>query len=116
VSPFDPEPYAQAIRRRNDEEELRLSGRRSAALAEAHRLAARIRGELPEVERVILFGSVAEDSVRSEDFDIDFAIQGGDVYRVEDIVADSAFDVDVADLARLPEHLKARIAERGIEL
>jgi predicted nucleotidyltransferase len=113
---FDPELYARAIRGRNEAERLFLAERRQQALAEAQRLARLIKQRVPGVERVILFGSVAEDNVKSADFDIDLAIVGGDSYRAEDVAAESPFKIDIADFARLPGHIRTRILERGMEL
>jgi Nucleotidyltransferase domain. len=112
-----PIPYkADAIRKQNEDERRRLADLRGAAFAEAQRLAARIEKLAPGVEQVILFGSVAEDTIRDADFDLDLAIVGGDSYLVEDIVSESSFKVDVVDYERLPEHLQRRIDERGVAL
>lgn len=113
---FDPEPFAKAIRERNAAEALRLAAARKDALAEAVRLAALIRHGVPKVERVILFGSVAEDRVRSLEFDIDLALVGGEIYHAEEIAATSVFRIDIADYNRLPEHIRSRIESTGIEL
>jgi predicted nucleotidyltransferase len=113
---FDPEPFAKAMRQRNEAEKLAMAEKREQAVAEARRLAVLIKAKVAGVEKVILFGSVAENSVRSVDFDIDLALLGGDVYLAEDVAADSSFRIDIADFNRLPDHLRSRILERGIVL
>jgi hypothetical protein len=47
------------------------------------------------------------------DFDIDLALDGGDVYAAEEIAASCPFEVDVVSLALLPEETRRRIRERG---
>jgi predicted nucleotidyltransferase len=116
MSVFDPRPFVEAIQRRNEETRAALASRRDRAIQEARSLAGRIKREVPGVEEVILFGSVAEDRVVGPDFDIDLAIVGGDPYLAEDIATGGEFRVDIADFTRLPEHLRKRISERGIKL
>jgi predicted nucleotidyltransferase len=113
---FDPRPYAEHYRAENVAELSAIRERASAALVEARRLAERILREDSGVRAVILFGSLAEDGPRRKDFDIDLALEGGDLYKALDSVEDSAFDVDVVQLDRLPAHILARIDARGIVL
>ena len=113
---FDPRPYAEHYRAENEAELRAIGERASAALAEARRLAERILRADTGVRAVILFGSLAEDGPRRKDFDIDLALDGGDLYKALDSVEDSGFDVDVVKLERLPAHVRARIDARGIVL
>ena len=113
---FDPRPYAEHYRAENEAELRAIRDRASAALAEARCLAERILREDSGVRAVILFGSLAEDGPRRKDFDIDLALDGGDLYKALDSVEDSAFDVDVVKLERLPPHVRARVDARGIVL
>jgi predicted nucleotidyltransferase len=100
----------------NAAEMREIQERAVAARREAHRLAADILGKDPTVRSVILFGSLAEGSPKRRDFDIDLALDGGDVYKALDITDESAFKVDVVRLDLLPEHVRARIRERGVVL
>ncbi len=113
---FDPRPYAEHYRAENEAELRAIRERASAALSEARDIAERILREDSGVRAVILFGSLAEEGPRRKDFDIDLALDGGDLYKAMDSVEDSAFDVDVVRLDRLPEHVRARINARGIVL
>jgi predicted nucleotidyltransferase len=115
MTTFDAASYARAWKRENRREQKQIERRVAAAQAEAQRLAGRIRTEAG-AERVLLFGSVAEDTVRRLDFDIDLAMAGGDWSRARAIADESSFPVDLVELRRLPGHVRARIADRGIEL
>jgi len=50
------------------------------------------------------------------DFDIDLALDGGDLYKALDITDDSPFKVDLVDLHLLPAQMAARIRELGFRL
>ena len=113
---FDPRPIAAHFRARNEAELRQIHKRADAARKEAHRIARRIRQADPEVHAVILFGSLAEEGPRRLDFDIDLALDGGDVYKALDSAEGSPFDVDVVRLDRLPEHVRERIRSRGVFL
>jgi len=113
---FDPRPYAEHYRAENEAELSAIRERTSAALVEARRLAERILREDAGARAVILFGSLAEDGPRWKDFDIDLALDGGDLYTALDSVDGSAFDFDVVRLDRLPPNVRARIYARGIVL
>ena len=68
------------------------------------------------MKRVVLFGSLAEGVPRRLDFDIDLAMDGGDIYMAMDVAAASAIRVDLLDMNRVSEHMRARIAAKGIVL
>jgi predicted nucleotidyltransferase len=113
---FDPQPYAEGIIRLNEAEAEEIRARASMAREEARALARAIRGGDGEVRSVYLFGSLAEGEPRHLGFDIDLAIDGGDLYRALDIVEGSSFHVDLVDLALVPADLATRIRERGVRL
>jgi len=110
---FDPKTYAERIKAENAAECERLRTRSLLALQEAERLSMMIRKSDPSVRNVILFGSLAEGVPRNPDFDIDLALDGGDVYKAMDVVDGSDFKVDLVDLRLLPEHVKKRVLEGG---
>ena len=113
---FDPRPFAAHYRASNEAELQAIAERADAALEEARQLAQRIRQADPGVRAVILFGSLAEEGPRRLDFDIDLALDGGDVYKALDSTESSPFEVDVVQLDRLPEHVRARVRARGVIL
>jgi predicted nucleotidyltransferase len=113
---FDPRPYAEGIRRRNEEELEEIRSRASLAREEALRLARAIREADAGVTSVILFGSLAQGEPKRLGFDIDLALEGGDLYRALDIVQESPFRIDLVDLALLGEEMAARIRMDGKRL
>lgn len=111
--PFDPERYASGLRRRNETERRRLLEKAEEARREAERLANKIGEQDAEITRIYLFGSLLAEAPRSSSFDIDLALDGGDVYKAMDVTEHSSFSVDLVDLDRLPEHVRSRILETG---
>ena len=111
--PFDPAPYARGIRRRNSLEKERIDKRAQQARVEAGNLADQISKGDDAVQRIYLFGSLAENGPANEDFDIDLAIEGGDLYLALNITDESSFDLDIVDIDRLPEHVRKRVLSRG---
>ena len=106
--PFDPTPYARGIKEQNEAEARRIEERLAHAREEATRLIERMQREAGCTE-VVLFGSVADRSVRTLHFDIDLAVIGGDLSQAEAIAEESSFAVDVVDYARCPPHVRAGI-------
>ena len=51
-----------------------------------------------------------------KDFDIDLALEGGDVYAAMDAVAGSAFKVDLVQLELLPEGARRAVVADGVVL
>ena len=111
--PFDPLPYADGIRRANERELAQTRRRAALARTEARSLADRIAQADRDIVRVYLFGSLREDPPRNPDFDIDLAIDGGDVYRAVEATESSPWRVDVVSLQLVPEHVRRRILESG---
>ncbi len=111
--PFDPERYAAGLREANRRERERIGERATQAREEAARLARAITDADPEVQAVYLFGSLAEGDPRHLDFDIDLAIDGGDVYAAEAVTEQSAYAVDVVALDRVPAHVRERVEQHG---
>jgi len=113
---FDPEPFVRRIRKDNAVEKEKIRERQEEAILEAERLAKTIMAADPEVRRVFLFGSLAEGMPRNPHFDIDLAMDGGDLYQAMGITEDSAFKVDIVELDSLPEHIRKRVLEKGREI
>ena len=111
---FDPEPYAEGIRKRNAREARRIQEALVRARAEADRLTRRILDEDPSVRRVWFFGSAATGECRDEDFDIDLAVEGGDLAKLEDLTAESPFKVDLVQMDLLSPEFRDLVQARGI--
>lgn len=113
---FDPRPYISGLRRRNDEEQREIAERARVAVGEAKRVADAIIQRDLDVRRVFLFGSLASGSPRHLDFDIDLALDGGNVLDALDITELSAHSIDIVDFQLLPEHVRAATLANGIVL
>lgn len=107
------ERIIQAERRRNADARARIAKRLEHARVEARRLAHALVNGDPGIRRVLLFGSVATGRVRNETFDIDLAVEGGDIVKQVLIVEDSEFAVDVVDLERVSKPFRELVEKRG---
>ena len=98
----------------------RAAERRTRLLKEARKEAERLANRLAEEDSstrvVLLFGSVAAGSVRSERFDIDLAIDADDYLQLRSVVDESRFDVDLVDLRSVTERFREHIGNKGIVL
>jgi predicted nucleotidyltransferase len=110
------EAIVAAQRRKNALAAQRRRLRLGSARKEAGRLASRFATVDPSVRAVILFGSVAEGTVRSERFDIDLAVDADEYLRLLLVAEESPFRVDLVDLRAVSAELRARIIERGVVL
>jgi predicted nucleotidyltransferase len=115
---MDYHEMALNLLKRDRREKRRIERREKAAWSEIERLVARFREIDPDLQRVILFGSLARETVRSVNFDIDLAVQcAADRFLL--LVAaglESEFRVDVIDLASIDEIFCASILEEGMVL
>ncbi|HKJ85958.1 MAG TPA: nucleotidyltransferase domain-containing protein [Spirochaetia bacterium] len=114
--PFDPERYAAGLRRENERERETIALEASRAREEAARIATQIGSADSNVRSVYLFGSLASGEPRSRDFDIDLAIEGGDVFAAEEVAEAASFPVDVVALDRVPKATRERILASGRRL
>ena len=90
-----------------------LNIRVSKAMNEVRSLTKQFRRIDPQLKRVILFGSLAENTVTSENFDIDLAVESDRYLQIVSIELDSEFKVDVVEIGTLPEHLRRRVLDKG---
>ena len=112
---MDPElqKIVEAENARNRAARERIGRRLEEARAEARRLAEDMGRADAEVKRVILFGSVASGKVRTETFDIDLGVVGGDLMELMRITEESAFGVDLVDLETVSSGFRRMVEERG---
>ena len=111
--PFNAERYASGLRRANEIERNTTVERANAARTAAVRLADRIAAADEEVSRIYLFGSLLDDTPSNPDFDIDLAIEGGDILAAVGAGEEEEFRVDVLALDQLPAHVQERIRREG---
>ena len=108
MSAFDAERYAAGLRHSNARERQHSEQRLKDAQIEAVRLIQALK-ETAGCTDACLFGSVADNSVRRIDFDIDIAVWGGDILLAEGIADTSPFTVDIVQYEYAPKHLQRRI-------
>ena len=109
---------AVSVRRRERGRRKTLSARVARVFSEADRLVVEFRALDPDIDKIVLFGSLARKDVASPDFDIDLAVACSKEKYLA-IVAralDSPFNVDVVDLTTADERIKASIARDGVVL
>lgn len=112
-----PKKLTDAVRKRRLQSAAdlprRLEERKQQALQEVYRLVEKFRAEDPELGRIVLFGSLGEDRVRSENFDIDLSFEGKEYYQGVDIALKSPFKVDLVDYQSSAPHIREEIDSRG---
>jgi predicted nucleotidyltransferase len=104
---------ARRIRLQNRLERKRLRSRLREAQREVSRLVAQFREIDPELQKVVLFGSLEQNSVRSLQFDIDLAVRSEQFLKLVACGLRSPFRVDVVDLEKLPVPVRRSIEEHG---
>lgn len=113
---FDPRPYADGLRALNAKERIATATRAGEARIEASRLAETIGRSVPGTRRVILFGSLLTDVPANPTFDIDLAIDGGDIYEAMAICEPSPWAIDIVSLDHLAPGIASRIEATGLPL
>lgn len=111
---------AEATNRRNRRARERvrqqIAERRELAWSEVGRLVEEFRALDPQLRRVVVFGSLATGRLKRVEFDIDMAV---DSHRYLDLLGpalDSAFNVDLVDLAQARSHIREAILRDGVEV
>jgi predicted nucleotidyltransferase len=104
---------AAETRRSNREYDKRLEELVRQATAGLPRLVEAMRGIDPGLRRVILFGSLARDDVRSQDFDIDLAVSSGRILRIAAWSEDQSLPLDVVDLDSMDPDFRRRVEGEG---
>ena len=104
---------AERIRKQNRLEEQKIRERVYQAHQEVDKLVRLFLEIDPDLERVVLFGSLAEERVFSLSFDIDLAVRSDRFLQLVACGLKSPFRVDVVDLDRTPEHIRDSIQKYG---
>ncbi len=105
-----------AEKKRQIEYQKLLNIRVSKAKKEVRSLTKRFRKIDPQLKKVFLFGSLAENTVTSENFDIDLAVESENYLQIVSIALDSEFKVDVVEIGTLPEPFRRRVLDKGLVL
>ena len=103
-------------RARRLERERALRERVGQAREEVARLVLEIQAADPGVRRIVLFGSLARNSVKRLSFDIDLAVDSDHHLRLTDVALESPFKVDLVDLTSCSEYVTEAVERDGVEL
>ena len=104
------------IKRENEEEKIRIKKRIRQAEEEVKRLRKDFLKIDKDIEKIILFGLLAEDNednIEPIDFDIDIAVKSDKYYQLVSRALQSEFKVDVLDLDSVHERIKKNIIQHG---
>lgn len=93
-----------------------MTERLARARSEIERLVVEFRRADPDLRRVALFGSLARDSVRSPEFDIDLAVDSSRYMTLLGIALDSGFKVDLVDLSTASRYIRDAVDRDGVEI
>jgi predicted nucleotidyltransferase len=109
---------AQNLLKRDQRAQRQIERRIKSAQIEIDRLLAQFLEIDPALQKVVLFGSLAKQAVRSANFDIDLAVQGSpDKFLLLVAAAlDSDFTVDVVDLTSANQTFRQFILKDGVVL
>ena len=104
---------AANLNRLNKLEDKHIKDKIREAQQEVDRLVNRFLEIDPAIEKIVLFGSLAEGTVFSLHFDIDLAVCSQEYLKLIGCGLKSSFPVDVVDLDHVPEPYKASIEKYG---
>jgi predicted nucleotidyltransferase len=104
---------AANLNRQNRLEDKRIQKKIQEALKEVQRLVKRFLEIDPAIEKIVLFGSLAEGSIFSLRFDIDLAVRSELYLKLVSCGLDSHFPVDVVDLDHVSAPFRTSIEKYG---
>jgi len=104
---------AANINRQNKLQDRRIKKKVREAHEEAQRLVRRFLEIDPEIDTIVLFGSLAEHNVFSIHFDIDLAVRSEKYLKLVSCGLSSSFPVDVVDLDHVAQPIRASIEKYG---
>ena len=116
-SAFDWDLWARTNARNEERRELSKQAKMKVAQREARALTARLVEIDPAVQKVILFGSLARQDCRTEDFDVDLAVVGAQRFGALFAEAEACLlSVDLVEWELLKPQIQAHILEEGLVL
>ena len=102
-------------RRRRTKRAVLLAARVDEANREIDRLVAEFRRIDPELDRIVLFGSLARSRVTRLSFDIDLAVSSRRYLELLGPALASPFKVDLVDLETASPYVLEAVARDGVE-
>lgn len=109
---------ARNLLKRDQRQQQEIKRRIEAARIEIDRLLVKFLAIDPALQKVILFGSLAKQTVKSPEFDIDLAVQAApdQFLLLVGAALDSDFKVDVVDLTGVSPTFRDFIMTDGVIL
>jgi predicted nucleotidyltransferase len=104
---------AANLNKQNRLEDKRIQKKIREAKEEVQRLVKQFLEIDPAIERIVFFGSLAEDNVFSSHFDIDLAVRSEQYLKLVSCSLNSSFPVDVVDLDHVAAPIRASIERYG---
>ena len=101
------------IKKEDRYERAQIKKRAEKAIKEIEKLKEDFLNIDENIDKIILFGSLAENSIESIDFDIDLAVRSDKYYQLTAAALKSEFKVDVVDLDNVHERIKQSILKYG---
>jgi predicted nucleotidyltransferase len=113
----DVQAIVSGLRRRAAERKRRTAVRATEARRAVTELARRLVEVDPEISRIVLFGSLAEQEIpANEDFDIDLAVETERYLELAAVAEACPFPVDLVDLHNVREAVAREIRTYGTVL
>lgn len=101
------------IKNRNEHEDKKIKDSIKLALEELEKIKIDFLRIDKNMEKMILFGSLAENNIDSTEFDIDIAVKSEKYYQLIGRALQSQFKVDVIDLESIHSLIKKNILKTG---
>ena len=111
----DISPYVETIRRRMARETRRREQLVERSGREIESLVTDFRKIDPDIRKIVLFGSLATQTVRSSSFDIDLAVDCTRTRYLEIVsrALDSPYSVDVVEMVAAPKFIRDSVERYG---
>lgn len=116
VKAFKPEEIKEIainIRVKNSERKRRVLKKVADARAFLPILVANFKQIDPDIREIVLFGSLLEQEVRRENFDIDIAVSSDHYLTLVSWALNQEYSIDVVDIDSVPNHILEVIRQKG---
>jgi predicted nucleotidyltransferase len=113
---FDPLPYRAGWKKRSREVQKRVEERFACAQKFLPELVRSFLAIDPELQKIILFGSLARGIPKREDFDIDIGVRSDRYFALVGWALRQEWKIDVVDLDSISESFLEDIESKGVVL
>lgn len=113
---FDPAPFREGLRKRNARYQQALGYRIQEAQAFLPTLVNAFLSIDPDIEKIVLFGSLARGEPRSLEFDIDVAVRSKRYLKLVSWTLDQKWKIDLVDLDELSDTSLEGVEKTGVVL